>query len=75
MISHYLNFLKDLSTLISYISLDMCVHADVVIYNICTHIRKMQISLLDRAGKTGHPTRPVKTRDPFSLDPDTNRLC
>jgi hypothetical protein len=28
-----------------------------------------------RAGKTGHPTRPVKTRDPFSLDPDTTRLC
>jgi hypothetical protein len=28
-----------------------------------------------RAGKTGHPTRPVKTRDPFSLDPDMTRLC
>jgi hypothetical protein len=28
-----------------------------------------------RAGKTGHPTRPVKTRDPFSLNLDTTRLC
>jgi len=27
----------------------------------------------DRTGKMGHPTRPFKTRDPFSLDPDTTR--
>jgi len=33
----------------------------------------MRCKAVARAGKTGHPTRPVKTRDPFSLDPDTTR--
>jgi hypothetical protein len=30
-------------------------------------------TLNTRAGKTGHPTQPVKTRNPFSIDPDTTR--
>jgi hypothetical protein len=33
------------------------------------------VSVLLCSWQNGYPTQPVKTRDPFKLDPDTTRLC
>lgn len=44
-----------------------------------TRLRSAEATIIllhgSRAGKTGHPTQPVKIRDPFSIDTNTTRLC